>query len=285
MPDAAPWGMPVTVSEPEEAALLAAARAGDAAAVEALLARYQAQIHRFGLKMCRDPQDAEDVLQETMIAMARGVRDFRGASSLSTWLYAVARSFCVKKRRRSRFAPTLLSADGREAEQVRDPGRAPDEQLAGKEVERALEAAIRDLEPMYREALVLRDVEGLTAPEVAEVLGITPQAVKSRLHRARVAVRDAVAPALGLPPDVPATPGRCPDVLALFSRHLEDQISAEVCQAMERHLAECPRCRTQCDSLRQTLALCHTSGRGAEVPAAVQSAVRSAVRRVIEARR
>ena len=57
------------------------------------------------MKMCRDPEDAQDVLQDTLLAMARGVRDFRGASSISTWLYTIARSFCIKKRRRSKFAP------------------------------------------------------------------------------------------------------------------------------------------------------------------------------------
>ncbi|MEO8799703.1 MAG: sigma factor, partial [Polyangiaceae bacterium] len=67
--------------------LVAAIRAGDDAALSALLARHASAIHRFGVKMCRDPSDAEDVLQETLLAAARGIRDFRGASSLSTWLY------------------------------------------------------------------------------------------------------------------------------------------------------------------------------------------------------
>ena len=86
-------------------ALLERARLGDRQAIEELLARHQAQVYRFGLRMCRNPEDAEDVLQETLLAMARGVRDFRGASSISTWLYTIARSFCIKKRRTSKFAP------------------------------------------------------------------------------------------------------------------------------------------------------------------------------------
>ncbi len=109
--------------------LLAEARAGDRHALEVLLERHQAQVYRFGLKMCRDPEDAKDVLQDTLLAMARGVRDFRGASSISTWLYTIARSFCIKKRRRSKFAPeeersldTDLTA---EAKHLADPGREP----------------------------------------------------------------------------------------------------------------------------------------------------------------
>lgn len=263
-----------------EAELLRAARGGDKAALEELLERHQAQIYRFGMKMCRDPEDAADVLQDTLLAMARGVRDFRGASSLSTWLYSVARSFCIKKRRRSRFAPQQPSLDMtvvQEAAQLADPGRSPDEELAKKQFEQALEQAIAALDPMYREVLILRDIESLTAAEVAEVLGITVQAVKSRLHRARLAVRDSIAPVLGVPSDAPATPGTCPDILTLFSQHLEGEISADLCSEMERHIEGCPRCRGACESLKRTLALCRTSGAQAEVPPPVQRAVKHAL--------
>jgi RNA polymerase sigma-70 factor (ECF subfamily) len=132
---------------------------------------------------------------------------------------------------------------------------------------------------MYREVLVLRDVEGLSAPEVAEVLGVSVQAVKSRLHRARLSVRAHVAPLLGVPTEATAVgPGACPDVLTLFSQHLEDEISSEVCGEMERHLAACSRCRSACDSLKRTLALCRAAGPAAPVPPSVQASVRVALR-------
>ena len=272
----------MTGVDPSDERLLAAARAGDKQAQETLLERHQEQVYRFGLKMCLDREDAKDVLQDTLLTMARGVRDFRGASSLSTWLYTIARSFCIKRRRRSKFAPdeersldTELSA---EAKGLAAPGVEADEALAGKQVERALEQAITGLEPMYREVLLLRDVEGLTAPEVAEVLGLTPQAVKSRLHRARLSVREQVAPLLGIELDVPPAPGTCPDVLTLFSQHLEDEISADLCADMQRHLESCGRCRGACDSLKRTLALCRTSGPSVEVPPSVQASVRKALR-------
>lgn len=262
--------------------LLERARAGDQQAIEALLERHQAQVYRFGMKMCRDPEDAKDVLQDTLLSVARGVRDFRGASSISTWLYTIARSFCIKKRRRSKFAPndersldTEMVAEGG---QLTDPAPSPDEALAGKQVEHALEQAIHNLEPMYREVLLLRDVEGLTAPEVAEVLGVSVQAVKSRLHRARLSVRAQVAPLFGIPTDVPAAAGTCPDVLTLFSQHLEDELSADICTEMERHLQACDRCRGTCDTLKRTLALCHTAGRAAQVPTSVQASVKVALR-------
>jgi RNA polymerase sigma-70 factor (ECF subfamily) len=259
--------------------LLDRARTGQADALEKLLERHQAQIYRFGMKMCGDPEDAKDVLQDTLLSVARNVRDFRGSSSISTWLYTVARSFCVKKRRKSKFAPKEVAVSLESAaEHAADPGMAPDESLASKQVEQALEEAIAALQPMYREVLLLRDVEGLTAAEVARVTGASVQAVKSRLHRARLSVRAHVAPLLGIPTDLPAAAGSCPNVLSLFSSHLEGQISAEVCAEMERHLDACPRCKGACDSLKRTLSLCHAALPAAPVPAAVQASVKVALR-------
>ncbi|HVZ73484.1 MAG TPA: sigma-70 family RNA polymerase sigma factor [Polyangia bacterium] len=270
----------MTEPVPSDEQLLAEARAGAAHALEALVERHQAQVFRFGMKMCGDPEDAKDVLQETLLAMARGIREFRGASSLSTWLYTIARSHCIKKRRRSKFAPDeeqSFDATGAESARVAAPGDAPDEELAAKQVARALEDAIAGLEPAYREVLLLRDVEGLTAPEVAEVVGASVQAVKSRLHRARLAVRERLAPLLGVAPTAAVSSG-CPDVLTMFSQHLEDEISAMQCAEMERHLEGCARCRGTCETLKRTLALCRTTGTAASVPAAVQASVRTALR-------
>ena len=269
-------------------ALLEAARAGDRRALEELLERHQAQVYRFGIRMCGHPEDARDVLQETLLAMARGLKDFRGASSLSSWLYTIARSFCIKRRRRSKFAPAperSLETDAAAAVAgLADPGKGPEEALMGKRIEQALAAAIAGLAPSYREVLVLRDIEGLTAPEVAEVIGISVSAVKSRLHRARTAIRDQMAPVLGMDAGDEREEA-CPDVLSLFSQHLEGDISADVCAAMERHIEGCARCRGACESLERTLALCRTADTGLEVPAAVQAAVKAALRQVLDERR
>jgi RNA polymerase sigma-70 factor (ECF subfamily) len=272
----------VTDASARDDILLAEARAGDRQALEALLERYQAQVYGFGVKMCGNPEDAKDVLQETLLTVARDIRNFRGGSSLSTWLYTIARSACIKMRRRSKFAPEQASSveigAATETESLADPARSADEVLAGKQVERALGRAIGELEPMYREVLMLRDVEGLTAPEVAEVLGLTIQAVKSRLHRARLSVRERIEPLLGIPTDLPKAPGTCPDCLTILSQCLEDDISADLCAQLEQHLEACGRCRGGCDTLKRTLALCRASATATEVPAGVQDSVRTAVR-------
>ena len=133
---------------------------------------------------------------------------------------------------------------------------------------------------MYREVLLLRDVEGLSAAEVAEAIGVSVEAVKSRLHRARVAVREKVAPLLSSEPESPLTEA-CPEVVSLFSRHLEGEISAPVCEEMERHLAGCPRCRERCSTLQATLASCARAPLP-DVPAPVQHEVRLALRQFLQ---
>ncbi len=263
--------------------LLAAIRGGDRTALDQLLEAHQAQLYRFGMRMCGNPDDAKDVVQETMIALARGAEDFEGRSSLSTWLYTVARSFCIKKRRRSRYAPTNFeSFDDPEGSirEMTDQAPVPESAMAEKELGGHLKEAIDALEPSQREVLLLRDVEGLTAPEVAEALGLTIQAVKSRLHRARATVRQRVAPFLG-EDAVPSA--SCPDIVALFSAHLEGDIGPDVCAQMEKHLETCPRCSVRCSSLRSVLTLCRTSPTP-EVPAAVQTEIRRAVRMFAEER-
>ena len=266
--------------------LLGAAQDGDRKALNELLERHQGRVFRFGMKMCGAEEDAKDILQETLLAAARNVDGFRGASSVPTWLYAIARSFCIKKRRTSKFAPDhveSLESAGEAVTEVPDAARGPEEDASGRQIRGALGDAIAALDPMYREVLILRDVEGLSAPEVAEVMGLSIEAVKSRLHRARVAVRDRVAPLLGVTePSTPAPSDACPDVLNLFSQRLEGEISGSVCQELESHLLSCPRCSARCDSLRASLNLCRQAGDEA-VPPRVEHSVRTALQKFLDA--
>lgn len=277
---------PVTRFEGD--ALLQAAQGGDQDALDTLLRQYQPQVYRFGMKMCRDAEDARDVLQETLFAAARTLKGFRAASSVSTWLYTIARSFCIKQRRRSVFAPDVVSLETEAplAREARDRSPDPERSLADREVSAALDSAIAALEPAYREVLVLRDVEGLRAEEVAEITGLSVAAVKSRLHRARTAVRERLAPFLARAAPRPADggSGACPDVVDLFSRHLEGEIGPETCAEMERHVAACRRCEAACDSLRQTLRLCGSTP-APDVPEELQEFIRKGIRSLVPERR
>jgi RNA polymerase sigma-70 factor (ECF subfamily) len=230
--------------------------------------------------MCGNVEDAGDIAQESLISMARSLRDFRGDSSVSSWLYTIAHRFCIKKRRRSKYAPAReesLDAPGSAAaERLADPAPSPEQTATTRELLTVLTKAIDALDPPQREVLVLRDVEGLSAPEVAKVLGISVDAVKSRLHRARVAVREALAPALGFADIETAGGSMCPDVLGLLSRHLEGELRPSTCAAMEAHLAQCTHCRGRCESLKRTLAVCRQLPTP-EVPASLAASVRAAI--------
>jgi RNA polymerase sigma-70 factor, ECF subfamily len=263
---------------PSDDELLTAARQGDTAALETLLVRYQPHLYRFGLRMCGNVEDAGDVAQESLISMARSVRDFRGESSVSSWLYTIARRFCIKKRRRSKFAPTreesLDTPATDVAQHLADPRPNPEQTATNRELATALTHAIDALEPSQREVLVLRDVEGLSAPEVAKILGMSVDAVKSRLHRARVAIREELAPTLGRA--APPRGALCPDVLTLFSQHLEGEIDPSMCVRMEAHLAQCHHCRDACESLKRTLAICRELPTP-DVPTSLAASVKAAI--------
>lgn len=280
--------MRTPAAERSEADLLEAARAGSGEALEALLERHEVRLYRFARRLCRHREDAEDVLQESLLAAARGLPRFRGASSLGTWLYTIARSFCIKKRRKSVFAPTEVSLDteaSAAARGVADPARRPDDALEASRLDTALERAIAALDRPYREVVLLRDVEGLSAAEVARVTGLSVAAVKTRLHRARGRIRDALAPLMApRGAAAPAPPARpCPDIVRLFSRHLEGDVSPRTCASMEKHLAACPRCTAACDGLKEVLRLCRTAPEP-EVPAEVQDRLRRAVHELVAGR-
>jgi len=270
---------------PSDEELLTGARQGDAAALEALLVRYQPHLYRFGLRMCGNVQDAGDVAQESLLSMARSVRTFRGESSVSSWLYTIARRFCLKKRRRSKFAPgreeSLDTPGPTAAQQLADPGPSPEQEASNRELATALTRAIDALDPAQREVLVLRDVEGLPAAEVARILGISVDAVKSRLHRARIAVREELAPSLGRAAIAAPRGALCPDVVTLFSQHLEGDIDPAVCATMEAHLARCDYCRAVCESLRRTLAICRQLPTP-DVPASLATSIRAAIRAFLD---
>lgn len=262
--------------------LLASAREGDRAAVEELLTRHERQIYRFGLRMCGNEEDAREVLQETLLAAFRGLAGFRGEAALSTWLYQIARSFCIKRRRHGEPAHEALE----EARRVEAPLPPPDASAHAREIGEALAAAMQALPLEQREALVLRDVEGLSAEEAARVVGIAVGALKSRLHRARRALRSTMAVLLD---EAEWGDGResCPELARELGASVASEIDQTTCLRIEAHLARCGRCagvsRTSPSRLRQTVSLCGQIP-GDEVPARVQAAVRAALRDALEPR-
>jgi RNA polymerase sigma-70 factor (ECF subfamily) len=243
------------------------AQAGDPAALEAVLEGLAPSVRRFGMRMCKNPHDADDVLQDTLLSIATHLPEFEGRSSLSSWVFALTRTACARKRRGLKNQPPVADdADARHHE-----GPSPEDHAADRELGGALGRALDGLPDDQREVILLRDVEGLSAAEAAEAVGISVDALKSRLHRARAALRAALSPLVEAPSEA------CPDVVLQWSRNLEGDLSAIDCAAMQDHLSTCGRCSATCDALKSALALCRRSASG-PVPPDVQTRVRSAVR-------
>ena len=254
-----------------DAELLDAVAKGERAAIEDLLGRYEASIYRFGLRMCGNEEAAREVLQETLLAAFRNLPTFRGEASISTWLYQIARSFCIKERRRDHPTEPLETKRG---EALTDASPSPEGKAHAREVGAALAAAISALPTEYREALVLRDVEGLSADEAAAVVGIEVGALKSRLHRARMQLRTELAALLG---ETELGPAPCPDLALELTAYAAAEIDQAACVRLEEHLSRCPHCVGACDALKRTVSLCRRIP-GGEVPPAVRAAVRHAIR-------
>jgi RNA polymerase sigma-70 factor (ECF subfamily) len=178
---------------------LEALRAGDRAEFAHMVEAYSSQIYRLALKMLNNPQDAEDILQETFIKAFRGLKGFDGRSSLSTWLYRIATNEALMHLRKKR--PDTISIDEpleteegeQEPRQIVDWCCLPEEELMTAESRAYLDKAIDALPQSLKVVFLLRDVEGLTTEEVTEVLNLSETAVKTRLSRARLRLREELS--------------------------------------------------------------------------------------------
>ncbi len=163
---------------------------------------YAGRVYGVALRVVGNEADAEDVTQEVLLQVVRKLDTFRGDAALTTWLHRVTVNAALALRRKQAACRECclggdlgqFLADGTHAGPVRPWRAAPDEQALGRELRGLIEAAIAGLPPLYRAAYVLADVEGLANAEVAAALGLSLPAVKSRLHRARLLMRAALAP-------------------------------------------------------------------------------------------
>jgi RNA polymerase sigma-70 factor (ECF subfamily) len=180
---------------------LANLKSGNPEDVEQALETLQEVVYGFGMKVCGVREDAEDTAQETLIRLARQLKEFPDARALAVWLYKVAKTQCLMSRRKSKFAPAqMLSLDalmpkesGPAAPATKSWEITPEEILLNKELRSKLKDAVLALPKPYRLVLILRDMEQLDTREVAKVMGISEETTKMRLHRARVFLRNALA--------------------------------------------------------------------------------------------
>jgi RNA polymerase sigma-70 factor (ECF subfamily) len=179
-----------TAAEPE-AVLVQRARSGDRDAFEELVRRHADHLYAVVVRFVADGAEAEEVTQEAFLRAWRSIGRFEGRSRFFTWLYRIGINE-AKRRARRRPPVPVLSLDDEPIPEAPDWSETPEARLRQHDLRRVLEGAIRALPIEYRAPIVLRDVEGLSTQEAAEVMELGEAAFKSRLHRARLAVRRAL---------------------------------------------------------------------------------------------
>ncbi len=184
-----------------DAELVARWRDGDDRAFETLIRRHETRIYRFLLRMLGSPAEAEDVTQETFLNLHRRGRRFRGESLFSTFVYRVAANAALNSRRsQGRHGARVRRLAERHAagDDLPSSPRDPESAASGAESERLVQQALLELPEALRMPVVLYDIEGIPYAEIAEVLGLAEGTVKSRIHRARRALRQRLEPLLRL---------------------------------------------------------------------------------------
>lgn len=184
--------------------LIAAAREGERRAFAELVRRYEDTVYRFAYALCREREKAEETFQDTFISVFRKLRSFDGRSKFSTWLYAIVTNSCLMRHRRRKMRDLEVSlesldtpatgADGRFATPVPRWEETPADTMMNKELRGRLEEAIRKLPEDYRVVFVLRDIDGKSTAETAAITGLSEEAAKSRLRRARAFLRQQLTP-------------------------------------------------------------------------------------------
>jgi RNA polymerase sigma-70 factor (ECF subfamily) len=179
-------------------------RAGDPVALEPLMDRYAKRVYRVAYGITRSEADAEEVVQDVFHTLFRKAESFEGRSALGTWIYRVATNAALLRRRGKRHQvevmledalPTFLEDGHRAGDRsyvLADWSDTPEEELLSRETRAVVSRALDALPDHYRAVLVLRDVEGLSSEEAAAALGESVASVKSRLHRARMALREVL---------------------------------------------------------------------------------------------
>jgi RNA polymerase sigma-70 factor (ECF subfamily) len=178
-----------------EASLVAAAKAGDISAFEALVTRYERKIYRLAQHITQNNEDAEDVSQEAFLKAFEHLGDFQGNSRFYTWLVRIAVNQALMKLRKRRNKDVSLDEEIETEEnfiprEVEDWGPSPEERYSQEELAQILSQVIGELDPSFRLVFQLRDIDELSTEETADALGISVPAVKSRLLRARLKLRD-----------------------------------------------------------------------------------------------
>lgn len=178
-----------------DAELASALLSGDESVFSEFVQVFHARLANYTFLMCGQREDAEEVAQETLLKVFESIDQLHDPAKLKAWVFRIAKNECFMKRRKSVFAPQhelSLDDDLKPMRQIADWNALPDDLVLNAELRETLTRSIRELPESYRSVVLLRDVEGLSTEETADILEISTDLVKTRLHRGRLALRQSL---------------------------------------------------------------------------------------------
>lgn len=243
----------------DDAALVTRLKAGDAAACTACVEEHSDGLYRLAFRLLRDEAAAEDVVQETFLNAWRSLEQFDGRSRLGTWLFRIAyNNALMRLRSRKPVEPLVEDYD---SESPATPAtvvpwrETPEDIVARGEIAEVLEAAIAAIPETLSVVFQLRDVEERSTAETAEILGLTESAVKVRLHRARLALRERLGEYFG--ERAPSEPSKmtCEQLVQYLSDYIDAELDGPLTAAAQEHLATCHHCHIVLDTTQNAIVL------------------------------
>ncbi len=244
-------------------------------AIPQLMEAYGGRLFGLGLRLCGSPEDAEELVQEIFLAAFRKWDQFEGRSEPSTWLYTIATRACLRKHRKRAGEPAhigslsdMLPADEPTVPDLPSLDGSPFDARVRAEVQEILEAALVEIPDDFRMALILKDIAELSLVEIGRILDVKPETVKTRVYRARLALRREIASAL--PQRAVANPDAPPICLDLLTAKLEAIDRGVPFPVPDEFISD--RCRSFFDTLDLTRDCCQRIGEG-ELPAAAMERI------------
>lgn len=216
---------------------------------EAVLKEYQNRIYRLALSISRNEKDAEDILQNTLVKIYRNIKYFQNRSKLSTWIYRIAYNeslmYLRKKRRQFRSAEAYKNYNKRlPAGLTVNWSRIPDKELLDAELKGRIDSAIRHIPIQYRMPLLLHRIEGLSLLEGSRILGLSTSALKTRLHRAYLMLRDEITDYFkDRQEKIVSAEARCGIWTRFIYDYAREELARDKKASFQKHINGCPRCK------------------------------------------
>lgn len=243
--------------------ILARLRAGDPSACEACVRAHSDGLYRLARRMLGDDREAEDVVQETFLNAWKSLKVFDGRARLGTWLFRIAYNAALMRLRQHGRVVSLDTDDGNDSmpipEKVVAWADSPEELVERKETAEILDRAIDALSPLLRAAFVLRDIEGRSTEETAQILGVSEQVVKVRLHRARLALRERLTEYFGERVPSASRTMTCGQLVQYLSDYIDNDLNEPLKMQAREHIATCRHCHVLLDTTQKTVRLYRVS--------------------------